>query len=299
MKQKLFSTGNPELDDLLQEVYYSGLEDGYNYAQREFSDDEDDDDDSPRRPEGLEEYSDYDLKHMTRGQMLDALEEEEEKAKRNTKKYVKYHRDREGKKGAEKGEKRGKRSGTIAGSILGGLGAGIGVGAHTGNAKLGLISGAVGAAAGAGLGRLLGKSAGRAAGEEEGKRKGSAKGLKYSREDNHDPDQRAIKLARKMDDEARKKGGNADFESRVQGKIDKREEERKETARRAAELAEKRRQEAREDRIRREKMNWEDRHRFEDRQDAKEARDRAINSGNYSYNENRNNVRIDNNTFNW
>jgi hypothetical protein len=35
--EKLFSTGNPELDDILEEVYYSGISDGYNYAQREFA----------------------------------------------------------------------------------------------------------------------------------------------------------------------------------------------------------------------------------------------------------------------
>lgn len=35
--EKLFSTGDSELDDLLTEVYYSGLEDGYDYAQKEFS----------------------------------------------------------------------------------------------------------------------------------------------------------------------------------------------------------------------------------------------------------------------
>ena len=34
--EKLFSTGDSELDDILTEVYYSGLEDGYDYAQREF-----------------------------------------------------------------------------------------------------------------------------------------------------------------------------------------------------------------------------------------------------------------------
>ena len=35
--ERLFSTGNDELDDILEEVYYSGIEDGYDYAQREFS----------------------------------------------------------------------------------------------------------------------------------------------------------------------------------------------------------------------------------------------------------------------
>lgn len=36
-KEKLFSTGNSELDNLLTEVYYSGIEDGYDYAQKEFA----------------------------------------------------------------------------------------------------------------------------------------------------------------------------------------------------------------------------------------------------------------------
>ena len=38
--EKLFSTGNDELDEILEEVYYSGLEDGYDYAQREFAEKE-------------------------------------------------------------------------------------------------------------------------------------------------------------------------------------------------------------------------------------------------------------------
>ena len=36
-EEKLFSTGDDELDDLLEEVYYSGIEDGYDYAQREYA----------------------------------------------------------------------------------------------------------------------------------------------------------------------------------------------------------------------------------------------------------------------
>jgi hypothetical protein len=35
--ERLFSTGNDELDDILEEVYYSGIEDGYDYAQYEFA----------------------------------------------------------------------------------------------------------------------------------------------------------------------------------------------------------------------------------------------------------------------
>lgn len=35
IKRKLFSTGDPELDDILEEVYYSGISDGYDYAYQE------------------------------------------------------------------------------------------------------------------------------------------------------------------------------------------------------------------------------------------------------------------------
>ena len=34
--ERLFSTGDEELDDILEEVYYSGIEDGYDYFQKEF-----------------------------------------------------------------------------------------------------------------------------------------------------------------------------------------------------------------------------------------------------------------------
>jgi hypothetical protein len=40
--EKLFSTGDSELDSLLEEVYYSGIEDGYDYAQKEFAYTQDD-----------------------------------------------------------------------------------------------------------------------------------------------------------------------------------------------------------------------------------------------------------------
>lgn len=33
--ERIFSTGDSELDDILEEVYYSGISDGYNYAQEE------------------------------------------------------------------------------------------------------------------------------------------------------------------------------------------------------------------------------------------------------------------------
>lgn len=35
--EKMFSTGNEELDELLERVYSAGIEDGYDYAQKEFS----------------------------------------------------------------------------------------------------------------------------------------------------------------------------------------------------------------------------------------------------------------------
>lgn len=41
--QKLFSTGDADLDSLLQEVYFSGIEDGYDYAQKEFAEKKDGD----------------------------------------------------------------------------------------------------------------------------------------------------------------------------------------------------------------------------------------------------------------
>ena len=40
--QKLFSTGDSELDGILEEVYYSGISDGYDYAQKEFAYTQDD-----------------------------------------------------------------------------------------------------------------------------------------------------------------------------------------------------------------------------------------------------------------
>ena len=44
-QERLFSTGDEELDDILEEVYYSGIEDGYDYAyeEREYAEDSDSD----------------------------------------------------------------------------------------------------------------------------------------------------------------------------------------------------------------------------------------------------------------
>ena len=72
--QKLFSTGNDELDNLLTEVYYSGIEDGYDYAQKEFAskvwdvDDEDEDEDEKeKRKERAEKRKGRELKNSHRG----------------------------------------------------------------------------------------------------------------------------------------------------------------------------------------------------------------------------------------
>ena len=42
VEEKIFSTGDAELDELLEKVYSAGIEDGYNYAHEErlYSDDE-------------------------------------------------------------------------------------------------------------------------------------------------------------------------------------------------------------------------------------------------------------------
>ena len=37
VEEKLFSTGNEELDELLEKVYSEGVNDGYDYAQKEFA----------------------------------------------------------------------------------------------------------------------------------------------------------------------------------------------------------------------------------------------------------------------
>lgn len=47
--ERLFSTGNDELDDILEEVYYSGIEDGYDYFQKEFAKKEEDDEELNER----------------------------------------------------------------------------------------------------------------------------------------------------------------------------------------------------------------------------------------------------------
>lgn len=43
-QERLFSTGDEELDDILEEVYYSGIEDGYDYAyeEREYAEEDSD-----------------------------------------------------------------------------------------------------------------------------------------------------------------------------------------------------------------------------------------------------------------
>jgi ElaB/YqjD/DUF883 family membrane-anchored ribosome-binding protein len=137
-QQKSFSTGNEELDLILQEVYYSGLEDGYDYAQREFSE-----------PSGLKKYKDYDGKKMTKAQQREAIEEEDEIAEHNTGRYRRKH---------------GWR--------------GAGIGAGVGAVGLGLLSRAAGQPAvpgalyGGAMGGILGGAVGVSRGEKKAKKAG-------------------------------------------------------------------------------------------------------------------------------
>ena len=67
--EKLFSTGDEELDDILEEVYYSGISDGYDYAQKEFASkvwdiEEDDDDDDAEHEKRKERAQKREGKHL-------------------------------------------------------------------------------------------------------------------------------------------------------------------------------------------------------------------------------------------
>ena len=70
--EKLFSTGDEELDDILEEVYYSGIEDGYDYAQREFAsvwdvEDKSDKEERGERKKRAEKRERKELKNSHRG----------------------------------------------------------------------------------------------------------------------------------------------------------------------------------------------------------------------------------------
>lgn len=130
--QKLFSTGDSELDDLLEEVYYSGIEDGYDYAQKEFAEKE-----VKLEPsDAFNYYGNYGL--MRKGGVVSKLE-----------------RDRisgDTKKNAKNAAILGGAGGSVYGGVLGGM---------AGGKKGALIGTAAGAAVGAGS-AAIGSAAGTA-----------------------------------------------------------------------------------------------------------------------------------------
>lgn len=157
---------------------------------------------SRHTPKNLKKYKDYDLENMTRGQRLGALEEEDDTAAKNTNKYV-----------AKKIKKHA------------GIGAGVGA---IGGAILGATGGAKGAKMSSALmvGTTLGLS-----GAGLGIATGSARGQHIAKKEGHDRDNRTKRLARKMDEVARKKGQEDDYEYRNNDRIRMRKSE--EAARRA------------------------------------------------------------------
>lgn len=192
MEERLFSTGNEDLDLILEEVYYSGLEDGYDYFQKEFAD--------KKKPKGLRKYKDYDGSKMTKAQQRAAIEEEDETAEYNTGRY----RSKYGWKGA------GHGAGTGAG-----IGAGVGLWLNKGgDVRSKALGAAGGAALGAVHGGLLGGGIGVAVGESK------------ANKDGHNRDQRSIKLARKFDEANAKRGIDSELEYQHQRDIrDRRREE--------------------------------------------------------------------------
>lgn len=149
---------------------------------------------TPKNLEKYTKYTDEDLDNMTRGQKLRALEEEDEKAERNTKRYV------------NKKLKKYVPVGLVGGASLGLL------------APKGTKAGV------AMMGGLLGGTLGAAGGVMRGESK--------AKEEGHNRDKRSIALARRIDERARARGrDDDDYEYRVKDNIRRRELE--ESARRA------------------------------------------------------------------
>lgn len=191
--ERLFSTGNDELDEILEEVYFSGIEDGYDYAyeEREFS----------KPPKYLKKYKDYDGSKMTKAQQREAIEEEDQIAAYNAGRYTSKH----GWRGA-------------------GIGAGVGaaaLGTAAGMASKSAKEGALGGVAGALYGAALGGTVGILRGAAKAKKAG------------HDRDKRAIKLARKFDEENAKRGIESELEYQTKRDIRDRHKEELDSQRNA------------------------------------------------------------------
>lgn len=154
----------------------------------------------------LEKYEELDDKRvakLTDAQKRMLLEDERNKARRNTSKIVSEY----GKRGAEEGAKRGKKKGAKWGAGIGSIGGAIAaskIPLRNGSNKHKLLKlaagGAIGALGGSGLGYLIGKSSGEAAGRS----KGQAEGRKVAKKGGHDEVEVMTKHARRFDDYARK-----------------------------------------------------------------------------------------------
>lgn len=161
---------------------------------------------TPKKLKKYKEYKDEDLDNMTRGQKLRALEEEDETAAHNTQKYV-------NKKALKWG-----LSGAGAGAAT--LGA---IAAKTSPKGSKLASTATAAL----TGTLAGGSLGTIIGAERGAKKATKEG--------HNRDKRTTKLARRMDDRARTRGQEDDYEYQNNSRIKSRKAE--EEARAARQMA--------------------------------------------------------------
>lgn len=150
---------------------------------------------TPKKLKKYKEYRDEDLDNMTRGQRLRALEDEDETAAENTGKYVNKKALKWGLAGAGTGVVAG---GALSRSVPGAL-------------ALGLIGGTGGAAIGA------------------------IRGEHFADKEGHNRDKRTKKLARRIDDRARMRGQEDDYEYQNNSRIKARKSE--EEARAARQMA--------------------------------------------------------------
>lgn len=154
---------------------------------------------SRHTPKNLKKYernSDEDIENMSKGQRLKALEKEDKIAADNTNSYV-----------VKKGLKWGT-AGTLAGAATGAL---VGKGARPQTAlALGI--------GGAGLGTAI----------------GALRGEHFADKEGHNRDKRTKRLARRMDDIARRRGEDDDYEYRNNDRIRLRKSEEEARAARIA-----------------------------------------------------------------
>jgi len=146
--QKLFSTGNEDLDAILEEVYYSGIEDGYDYAQKEFAEKTTTRKERKELVKAIkkEKLSKEDLESiLARARMAKSTNEDVIKANEGDKEAAKRLINRDKKILRVGSAATGGVSGAIMGSTAGPKGALIGAG--------------VGTAAGLAIGHLAGKGA--------------------------------------------------------------------------------------------------------------------------------------------